>query len=221
MTLRVFQGAGQTVSGSTNRLLAQLNLDDIPPAPRGTAQIEATFSLDANGVLNVSARDQGSGKEAKVQIEGSSGLNPLEVERMRKKAEAHAAETKQRIEGIDTRNEAEHAVYQMEKVLRENEGRIPDRAKASLNAAIDRAREVSKGEDAAAIKQAISELHQALHAVGRHLHSQGQTPSGAGAAAAAPSKAGRKDEDLQAAGFAVKSTACRQSDKSTPARPGH
>jgi len=198
-TIRVFQGEAQVADSPGNRLLAQFNLDGIPPAPRGVPQIEVTYDIDHNGILHVSARDVGSGKEAKVEIKGSSGLDPAEVERMRKEAEAHAGEAKKRVEVINARNEAEHTVYQIEKLLKENEGKIPDRDKAPLTAAIERVKEVSKGEDANAIKQAVSDLHQASNALAQHLHSQ--APSGDGGSGGATP--GGK-EDVQDAEFEVK-----------------
>jgi molecular chaperone DnaK len=201
-TIRVFQGESPVADSPGNRLLAQFNLDGIPPAPRGIPQIEVTYSLDVNGILHVSARDVGTGKEAKVEIKGSSGLDPAEVERMRKEAEAHAGEAKKRVELINARNEAEHAVYQMEKLLKENESKIPDSDKAPLNAALEKVKSVSKGEDAAAIKQAVAELHQASHAMAQHLYGQGKTPPGDGAAGA-PGAGGGK-EDVQDAEFEVK-----------------
>src|SRR5205823_632633 len=120
VTIRVFQGESQIANSPSNRLLGQFNLEDIPPAPRGVPQIEVTFDIDHNGILHVSAKDLGTGKEQKVRIEASSGLSQTDVEKMRKEAEAHAAEDRRRRELIDARNQADQMVYQMEKMLRDN-----------------------------------------------------------------------------------------------------
>src|SRR5262249_22990398 len=202
-TIRVFQGESPLAEDRANRLLGQFNLEGIPPAPRGVPQIEVTYSLDVNGILHVSARDRGTGKEAKIEIKGSSGLDPAEVERMRKEAEAHASEAKQKVELINARNEAERAVYDVEKLLKEHESKLNEADRSAIRSAADRVKEVSKGEDASAIKQAVEGLHQASHAMAQRMYSQGgQTPGGDGPGGAA--KEGGKDEDVQDAEFEVK-----------------
>src|SRR5262249_30145937 len=153
-------------------LLGQFNLEDIPPAPRGMPQIEVAFDIDANGILHVSAKDLGTGKEKKIRIESSSGLSQAEVEKMRREAESHADEDKRKHELIDARNHADQMVYQMEKVLKDNAAKISDADKAPIQAAIERVKSVAKGDDAAAIKRAIDELQQASHAMAQHLYGQ-------------------------------------------------
>jgi molecular chaperone DnaK len=165
------------------------------------------FNIDANGILHVTAKDLGTGKEAKIEIKGSSGLDQAEVERMRKEAESHAAETKKRVELINARNEADAVVFQMEKLLKENEGKISEGDKAPIRSAMDRVKEAAKGEDVGAIKQAVENLHQASHAMAQHLYGQrptagtGGPDGGAAPGGAAP---GGKEEDVQDAEFEVK-----------------
>ncbi|MBI1916318.1 MAG: molecular chaperone DnaK [Planctomycetes bacterium] len=201
-TIRVFQGESPLADSPGNRLLGQFDLTGIPPAPRGVPQIEVTYSIDANGILHVSARDKGTGKEAKIEIKGSSGLDPAEVERMRKEAESHAGEAKQKVELINAKNQAESAVYQIEKMLKENEGKISESDVAAIRASVDRVKQAKEGDEAAAIKRAVDELMQASHAMAQHMHGQAQQPpAGDGQPGAAP---GGKDEDVQDAEFEVK-----------------
>src|SRR5258705_2910609 len=124
VTVKVYQGESPIANSPSNRLLAQFNLEGIPPAPRGVPQIEVTFDIDHNGILNVTAKDLASGKEQKVRIEASSGLSPSEVERMRKEAEAHAEEDRRRRELIDTRNQADQLISQTEKLLKDNADKL-------------------------------------------------------------------------------------------------
>src|SRR5690606_24546913 len=116
--IKVFQGEGELARD--NRLLGHFTLDGIPPAPRGVPQIEVSFDIDANGILNVSAKDLGTGKQQSIRVESSSGLSKEEVERMRREAEAHADEDKKKRELIELKNQADHLVYEAEKRLRDN-----------------------------------------------------------------------------------------------------
>ncbi len=179
VTIRVFQGEREMAAD--NRLLGQFNLDGIPPAPRGLPQIEVAFDIDHNGILHVSAKDLGTGKEQKIKIESSSGLSSTEVDKMRKDAEEHAAEDKKKRELIEARNEADQKVYQMEKMLKEHADKLSDSDKAPIQSAMEKVRERAKGDDAAAIKQAISDLEQASHAMAQHLYQQAGTRGGPGA----------------------------------------
>jgi molecular chaperone DnaK len=153
-----------------NRLLGQFNLEGIPPAPRGTPQIEVKFDIDANGILAVSAKDLGTNKEQSVTIEQSSGLNEEEIERMRKDAELHAEEDKQKQRLAEVRNRAEALCFQTEKLIKENDDKLSDADKAPLEAAIAKAREMAKGEDADAIQSAHDALEQASHALSKILY---------------------------------------------------
>jgi molecular chaperone DnaK len=177
VTVRVFQGEREMAAD--NRLLGQFNLDGIPPAPRGMPQIEVAFDIDKNGVLNVSAKDLGTSKEHRVRIESSSGLSGAEVERMRKEAESHAGEDKKRRELAEVRNQADNMAYSLEKLIKEQGEKLSAGDKSAVESAIAKVREKAKGDDVNAIKQAVSELEQASHAVAKHLYSQ---PDAAGAA---------------------------------------
>ena len=175
VTVRVFQG--ERPMASDNRLLGQLNLEGIPPAPRGVPQIEVTFDMDQNGILNVSAKDLGIGKAASVRIEQSAGLSEQEIERTRRDAEQHADEDKHRRELADLRNQADQMCFQLEKLIKEHSDRLSDADKGPLEKAIGKTRQTAKGDDASAIKSAISELEQASHAVSRVLYERTQSES--------------------------------------------
>jgi len=206
VTVRVFQGEREMAND--NRLLGQFNLEGIPPAPRGVPQIEVKFDIDANGILNVSAKDLGTGKEHSVRIEQSSGLNEGEIERMRKDAESHAAEDKKKRELAESRNQADMMCFQMEKLMKEHADKLSDTDKAPLEAAIQRTRDVAKGEDAQAIKSAVSALEQASHAFSKTLYEAG-AKAGAGSPTGEPNggPAGGSsggDDDVIDAEFEVK-----------------
>src|SRR6202044_2626457 len=133
--IHVLQGERQF--SKDNKTIGRFNLADIPPAPRGVPQIEVTFHIDANGILHVGAKDLGTGKEQKISITASSGLSKDEVEKMRKDAEAHAEDGKARKEEVETRNEADNAVYRSEKLVRDNGDKISADDKAKLESAIN------------------------------------------------------------------------------------
>ncbi len=145
VTVRVFQGESPIANSPSNRLLAQFNLEGIPPAPAGTPQIEVTFDIDHNGILNVSARDVNSGKEQKVRIESSSGISSADVERMRREAEMHAEEDRRKRELIDARNQADQMVYQTEKLLKDNADKITETDKAPLTSAFEKVKQAAPG----------------------------------------------------------------------------
>jgi Molecular chaperone len=153
-----------------NRLLGQFNLEGIPPAPRGTPQIEVKFDIDANGILNVSAKDLSSNKEQTVRIEQSSGLTEDEIERMQKDAEQHAEEDKQKQKLAEAKNKAESLCFQTEKLIKENEAKLSASDKAPLESAITKCRELAKGDDADALISAHDELEQATHALSKVLY---------------------------------------------------
>ena len=152
-----------------NRLLAQFNLEGIPPAPRGMPQIEVTFDIDHNGILNVSAKDLGTGKEQKIRIESSSGLSSTEVERMRKEAEAHAEEDRRKRELIDVSNQADQMVYQVEKLLKDNAGQLSEADRGPVQAAIEKVSAATGLDDVQEIRRAVEELRQASQAMGQHV----------------------------------------------------
>jgi molecular chaperone DnaK len=207
VTVRVFQGEREIAAD--NRLLGQFNLEGIPPAPRGVPQIEVKFDIDANGILNVSAKDLGTGKEQTVKIEQSSGLSEDEIKRMQSDAAAHAEEDKRKRELIEARNNADSMAYQVEKTITTNGDKLKDTDKAALESAIARVREAAKGEDVAAIKSAVGDLETATHAMSEALYkSAAGTPGADGGAQASADGAGAKqgaDDDAIDAEFEVKS----------------
>jgi molecular chaperone DnaK len=207
VTIRVFQGESQIANSSSNRLLGQFNLEDIPPAPRGVPQIEVSFDIDHNGILHVSAKDLGTSKEKKIRIESSSGLSSAEVDKMRRDAESHADEDKHKRELIEARNEADQRIYQLEKLLKDNADKVSETDRTPIQSAIEKVKQAASKEDVAAIRQAISELEQASHAMAQHLYTR-QQAAGAGAEGAQPSGDGhgqeKGKEDVIDAEFEVK-----------------
>jgi molecular chaperone DnaK len=182
VTIRVFQGESPIAESPSNRLLGQFNLEGIPPAPRGMPQIEVAFDIDHNGILHVSAKDLGTGKEQKIRIESSSGISQSDVERMRREAESHADDDRRKRELIDARNQADQMIYQMEKLLKDQGSKLSDSDKAPIQSAIEKVRQAASRDDVNALRQAISELEQASHAMAQHLYGRG----GPGGAAGGP-----------------------------------
>lgn len=198
VTVRVFQG--ERKMASDNRLLDEFNLDGIPAAPRGVPQIEVKFDIDVNGILSVSAKDKATGKSQTVQIKQSSGLSPDEIERMRKDAEAHADEDKQKQELAAAKNQASSLVHQTEKTLKEHADKLDASSKSAIESAIEKVKKSAEGSDAAAIKAATDELMQASHALAQHMYAdKGGAPD---AAAGAAPKSG--DDDVIDAEFEKK-----------------
>jgi len=179
VTVKVFQG--ERKMANDNRLLGQFNLEGIPPAPRGVPQIQVAFSLDVNGILNVSAKEMGSGKEQKVRIEQSGGLSKDEIERMKRDADSHADEDARKRKLAEARNEAHRRIYDTEKLLKEHADKIDGSSKSAIEAAIEKVKSKSEGDDPAAIDQAVQELMQAAQAFAQHMQSQGGPGSGEGA----------------------------------------
>jgi molecular chaperone DnaK len=166
--IHVLQGERQLARD--NKTIGKFHLTDVPPAPRGVPQIEVTFDIDANGILHVSAKDLGTGKEQKITITASSGLSKDEIEKMRKDAESHADEDKQRREEIEARNEADNNVYRSEKMLKDSGDKVSGADKSKLEDAIKEVREALKGQDASAIRSANEKLNEAWQAVSAELY---------------------------------------------------
>ena len=163
---------GEREMATNNRSLGRFHLDGIPPAPRGIPKIEVTFDIDANGILHVSAKDMGTGKQQAITITGHSGLDEQEIDRMVKDADAHSEEDKKRREIIDVKNQADQMVYNLEKLLRENKDKIPAEEASRLHAEIDNTKKAAEGEDVEAIKQAIEKLSQASHKLTEMMYQQ-------------------------------------------------
>ena len=207
VTIKVSQGEREMAAD--NRLLGTFNLEGIAPAPRGMPQIEVKFDIDANGILNVSAKDLGTQKEHKITIAQSSGLNEAEIERMKKDAELHAAEDKKKREVAEARNQADSMCFQMEKLMTEHADKLKDSDKQPLEAAIAKAREAAKGDNIDAIKSAITELEHASNAMNKVLYEAGNAAGAAGAQPGAGGDAGASgkqggDDDVIDAEFEVK-----------------
>jgi molecular chaperone DnaK len=190
---------GEREMAADNKSLGRFMLDGIPPAPRGVPQIEVSFDIDANGILNVSAKDKGTGKEQSIRIEASSGLSDEEIEKMKKDAEEHADEDKKKRELIDVKNTADTMVYTTEKMMKDVEEKkidVTDEEKKAVEEALTKMKEVKDGEDAEAIKTASEALSTAGQAVGMKMYSQEQAAAGAaGEGAPAGEEAGAKDGD--------------------------
>jgi molecular chaperone DnaK len=155
-----------------NRTLGRFNLDDIPPAPRGLPQIEVAFDIDANGIVNVSAKDMGTNKEQKIRIESSSGLTDQEIDQMVKDAESHAADDEKKKEEIETRNNADSLVYSTEKSLNEYGDKVSEEDRNAIQQAIDKLKESLKGENIEAIKADTEALTQASHKLAEAMYAQ-------------------------------------------------
>ena len=191
VTVRVFQGE-RKMAGS-NRLLGEFNLEGIPSQPRGVPQIEVKFDIDQNGILAVSAKELKTGKEASVQIKEAGALSEDEIEQMQKDAEANADEDRKQFELVEAKNKASQQVYQLEKLMTENDEKLSDDDKAPMNAAIDKVKKAAEGEDADAIKQATDELEAASQAFSKVLYEKTEAAGGeeAGEPAGSRSRSGR------------------------------
>jgi molecular chaperone DnaK len=191
VTIRVFQGERELAAG--NKLLGQFDLVGIPPAPRGMPQIEVTFDIDANGIVNVSARDKATGKEQQIRIQASGGLSEPDIQRMIREAEQHATEDKRRREVIEARNQADALIYSTERSLQEHGSRLNDADRRAIEEAINALRTAIAGEDAARIRQGTEALTRAAIRIGETVN-QGQTQ---GAGDSAPGGEGVVDAEFE------------------------
>ena len=197
---------GERPMSKDNKKLGTFHLDGIPPAPRGTPQIEVTFDIDANGILHVSAKDLGTGKEQKISITGSSGLSKDEVEKMQRDAESHAEEDKKVKEAAEVRNNADNLAYQCEKQLKELGEKIPGNVKAEIETKIATVRETLKGSDTDAIKAAYTDLQNKFQAASEELYKNAAASGAAPQGESAPppqAEAPKKDGDVVDAEFEV------------------
>ena len=172
MTIRVFQGEREMAAD--NKLLGQFDLVGIPPAPRGMPQIEVTFDIDANGIVNVSAKDKATGKEQQIRIQASGGLSEAEIQRMVKDAEAHAEEDKARKEGVEAKNRAEALIHTTDKALAEHGSKVNEADRRVIENALADLKEALKGDDAAAISAKSNALAQASMKLGEAMYKQAQ-----------------------------------------------
>jgi len=176
--IKVYQG--ERPIAADNMLLGEFRLEGIPPAPRGVPQIEVTFDIDANGIINVSAKDRATGKEQKIAITASTNLNKQDIERMIKEAERNAAEDRQRKELIDARNTADTLTYQAEKALQELGDKMPYEERSRIENQINELREAMKGDDVNRMRQLSETLEQMVHSLGQQVHAAQPQPEGPG-----------------------------------------
>jgi molecular chaperone DnaK len=186
--IKVFQGEREFAKD--NRLLDNFQLSDIPPAPRGTPQIEVSFDIDSNGILQVKAVDKGTGKEHSVRIDGSSGLSEDEVERMRKEADAHADEDKARRELVDLKNQTEHMIHETEKQLEEHKDKLSEEDVAAITSAKDDLSEAAKSDDKEKIEAALNTFQEKAQKLGEVIYAEAQKEQEAAAGPEAGSQAG-------------------------------
>jgi molecular chaperone DnaK len=195
---------GEREMARDNRTLGRFHLDGIPPAPRGMPQIEVTFDLDANGILNVKAQDKGTGREQSVTITASSTLAKEEVDRMVKEAEVHAGEDRAKREEVELRNQADHMIHQAEKVMKDNDAKIPADLKAEVTTKLDALRAAAKASDTAALRKQMDDFNEALQKIGQHIYQEAGAKAGGGSdgsdgsdgAAAADGEPKKKEEDV-------------------------
>ena len=198
--VRIYQG--ERKMARDNRFLKEFRLDGIPAAPRGVPQIEVTFDIDANGLLNVTAKDKATGKEQKVSIESSSGLGKADIERMKRDAESHAAEDEKRAELVEAKNKADSMAYQIKKQLKDLGDKVPADVKAKLEPKIEAVETAAKGTDKVAIDAAVEALMQEAQAMGEHLYKDHGPQAGA---APDGEPTGAPKEDVIDADYEVKS----------------
>lgn len=192
VTIMVYQGEREMAAH--NRLLGKFDLLGIPAAPRGVPQIEVTFDIDANGILNVSAKDMGTGKQQQIRIESSSGLSESEIDKMVKDAELNAEKDKAEKEKIEVKNQADQVIFQTEKTLKDVEGKIPDSDKAAIERALADLKEKAKGDDIPAIKASIDALMKASHSMAEAMYKASGAQAGAQPGAQGGASAGTEQQ---------------------------
>jgi molecular chaperone DnaK len=198
---------GERSMAADNRTLGRFHLDGIPPAPRGVPQIEVTFDIDANGIMNIAAKDKASGKEQSIKITSSSGLSDEEIEKMKAQAKEHAAEDKKKKESVDIRNGADNLVFQTKKQIEEMKDKIEADDKAKLEAEITKVEEALKTDNTDTIKSATDELNKVWGEVSQKLYAQpgadGQPGAGPEQSAEPNAEAPKDDKEVEDASFEV------------------
>jgi len=179
---------GEREFARDNRTLGRFQLTDIPPAPRGMPQIEVAFDIDANGILNVSARDLGTGKQQSIEIKSSSGLSDEEIKKMTREAQDHAQEDKNKREVVDLKNQADQLIYSTEKTLNEHGDKVSAQTRGSIESAVNNLKETLKGEDASAIRKAVDNLGKAGQELGKVLYEEAAQKRAASDQAAGPAE---------------------------------
>jgi len=177
-TVEIHVLQGEREMATDNKTLGRFILDGIPPAPRGVPQVEVKFDIDANGILNVSAKDKGTGKEQKITITASSGLSKEEVEKMTQEAEANAEEDKKKKEAIEIKNQADTVCYTNEKMMKESGDKIPEEVKKDLSAKVEELKKIKDGDDIEAIKKKLEEINQIAMKAGEAVYKNQQQAQG-------------------------------------------
>jgi len=200
VTIRVFQGEREMAQD--NKMLGQFNLEDIPPAPRGMPQIEVAFDIDANGIVNVSARDKGTNKEQRITIQASGGLSDADIERMVKEAEENAETDKQRRELVEARNQAESLIHATDKSVKEHGDKVDEATRELIAAAVTDLKSVIEGEDAAEIKEKSQALAEASMKLGEAIYkAQAEEEASSEASGAGDDRPKDEDDDIVDAEF--------------------
>jgi len=199
VTIRVFQGEREMAAD--NKMLGQFDLVGLPPAPRGVPQVEVTFDIDANGIVNVSAKDKGTGKEQQIRIQASGGLSDTDIEKMVKDAEAHAEEDKKRKAQVEAKNQAEALLHATEKALAEHGDKVGETERRGIENAMADLREALKGDDAEAIRAKSNALGQASMKLGEAMYAQAQPGQAGGDGSAPGAGQGAAKEDVVDAEF--------------------
>jgi len=205
VTIHVLQGEREFAKD--NRSLGRFDLTDIPPSPRGMPQIDVEFSIDANGILNVSATDKATGKSQSIEITGSTGLSSDEVDSMKKEAETHATEDKAQRELVDLRNQAEHIIYATKKSLEEHGDKVSPEARGSIETAITNLEDKVKGDDKPAMEAALKQLNDSSIELGKAVYEAAAAqapPPGADPDSAPPEGESKPDDDVIDAEYEVK-----------------
>jgi molecular chaperone DnaK len=197
---------GEREMAADNKTLGRFELVGIPPAPRGIPQIEVAFDIDANGIVHVTAKDLGTGREQSIKITASSGMSKEEIDKAVKDSESHAAEDKKKRELAEARNEADTLVYSVEKSLVDYGSKLNEAERAEIQKAIEQTKAVKDGQDVEAIKKAVADLSKASHKLAEEVYSkmgkeQGQAAGAAGQAGAADSAGGKPEEKVVEAEF--------------------
>ena len=192
---------GEREMAVDNKTIGRFELTDIPPAPRGVPQVEVTFDLDANGIISVSAKDMGTGKEQTIKITASSGLSDEEIEQMVKDAELHAGEDKKKRELIEAKNQADSLVYSTEKSLKDNADKVDDETKTAIESALEELKKVMEGDDVEAINKAVEALSQASHKLAEAMYAEAQAEAGAAGEEGGATEEPAADEDVVDAEF--------------------
>ena len=196
VTIRVFQGEREMAAD--NKILGQFDLIGIPPAPRGVPQIEVTFDIDANGIVNVSAKDKGTGKEQQIRIQASGGLSEADIDKMVKDAEAHAEDDKKRKAEVEAKNHAEALVHTTEKTLAEHGAKVGETERRAIETALADLKEALKGTDAEAIAAKTNTLAQASMKLGEAMYKQAEQQPGGGGGEGDGGAEAKKDDVVDA-----------------------